>query len=57
MMGGHSSVMLNRLMNCHLPYHSIPHIIILLGGHPTHLTHSVYLCSVPSVERTNVQLR
>ena len=26
----------------------------LLG---THIAHSLYICSVPSVERTNVQLR
>ena len=29
---------------------------ILLGGYLTHLTHSFYLCSVPSVEGTNVPL-
>jgi len=51
-MGGHSSIMLSRLMECHLFYHSIPP-----GGYPTHLAHSLYLCSVPSVVRTSVQLR
>ena len=33
MMGGHSSVMLSKIiMDCHLLYHSIPHILGGRGG-------------------------
>ena len=37
-MGGHSSAMLSRLMDCNLLYCSILHIS---WGYPTHLTHSI----------------
>ena len=49
MMGGHSSVMLSRLTGSYtLPLTYLTQL---------KLTYSMYLCSVASVEGTNVQLR
>ena len=54
-MAGHSSVMLSRLMNCHLLYHSIPHTILKLLGGRAPQTRYLYLMRDDEVRQKVLQ--